>query len=50
LKGKGVDELKAQDVAHAQQYPLIECHQWHLRTDQERQARLKQHAALIKAG
>ncbi|MDA8040350.1 MAG: HsdR family type I site-specific deoxyribonuclease [Actinomycetota bacterium] len=50
LKGKGVEEAKAQIVAGAAAAVFDECPQWRLRTDQERQVRIKLHAALIKAG
>lgn len=50
LKGKGLDEAKAQAVAEAAAAVFDECPQWRLRSDQERQVRVKLHAALIRAG
>jgi len=50
LKGKGIEEAKAQSVAGAAAAVFDECPQWRLRTDQERQVRIKLHAALIKVG
>jgi type I restriction enzyme R subunit len=50
LKGKGLDETKAQAVAEAAEAVFDECPQWRLRSDQERQVRVKLHAALIRAG
>ena len=50
LKGKGMDEAKAQAVAEAAAAVFEECPQWRLRSDQERQVRVKLHAALIRTG
>jgi type I restriction enzyme R subunit len=50
LKGKGLEEEKAQAVAEAAAAVFDECPQWRLRSDQERQVRIKLHAALIRAG
>jgi type I restriction enzyme R subunit len=50
LKGKGLEETKAQAVAAAAAVVFDECPQWRLRSDQERQVRIKLHAALIRAG
>jgi type I restriction enzyme R subunit len=50
LKGKGLDEAKAQAVAQAAAAVFDDCPQWRLRSDQERQVRIKLHAALIRAG
>lgn len=50
LKGKGVQESRAKAVAAAAATVFDECPQWRLRSDQERQVRIKLHAALIKAG
>jgi hypothetical protein len=50
LKGKGMDEADAQAVAEAAAAVFDACPQWRLRTDQERQVRMKLHAALIRAG
>jgi type I restriction enzyme R subunit len=50
LKGKGLDEAKAQAVAEAAAAVFDECPQWRLRSDQERQVRIKLHAALIRVG
>jgi type I restriction enzyme R subunit len=50
LKGKGLQEAKAQAVAEAAAAVFDECPQWRLRSDQERQVRIKLHAALIRVG
>lgn len=50
LKGKGLDEVKAQAVAEAAAIVFDECPQWRLRSDQEREVRIKLHGALIRAG
>jgi len=50
LKGKGLDEDKAQSVAEAAAVVFDECPQWRLRSDQEREVRIKLHVALIRAG
>ena len=50
LKGKGMEEEKAQAVAEAAAVVFEECPQWRLRSEQERQVRMKLHAALIRAG
>jgi type I restriction enzyme R subunit len=50
LKGKGLDEAKAQAIAEAAASVFDECPQWRLRSEQERQVRIKLHAALIRAG
>lgn len=50
LKGKGLQEAGAQSVAEAAAAVFTECPQWRLRSGQERQVRLKLHAALIHAG
>jgi len=50
LKGKGLEEAKAQAVAEAAAAVFDKCPQWRLRSDQERQVRIKLHAALIRAG
>jgi type I restriction enzyme R subunit len=50
LKGKGMEDPKAQAVAEAAEVVFDDCPQWRLRSDQERQVRVKLHAALIKAG
>jgi type I restriction enzyme R subunit len=50
LKGKGMAEEHAEDVAQAAAAVFRECPQWRLRSDQERQVRMKLHGALIHAG
>ncbi len=50
LKGKGVEESKAQEVAAAAAAVFDQCPQWRLRGDQEREIRTKLYAALIRAG
>jgi type I restriction enzyme R subunit len=50
LKGKGMAEEHAEDVAQAAAAVFQECPQWRLRSDQERQVRMKLHGALIHAG
>jgi len=50
LKGKGLEEAKAQAVAAAAAAVFDECPQWRVRADQERRVRVKLHAALIRAG
>jgi type I restriction enzyme R subunit len=49
LKGKGLEEVKAQAVARAAAAVFEECPQWRVRADQERRVRVKLHAALIRA-
>ena len=49
LRGKGVDEEKAEAVAQAAGEVFEECPEWRLRSDQEREVRLQLHAALIRA-
>lgn len=50
LKGKGLEGSKAQEVSAAAAAVFDICPQWRLRTDQEREVRLKLNAALIRAG
>ncbi len=50
LKGKGMESAEADAVARAAAVVFEECPQWRLRSDQERQVRIKLHAALIHAG
>jgi hypothetical protein len=50
LRGKGVGEEKAETVARAAAQVFEDCPEWRLRSDQEREVRLKLHAALIRAG
>jgi type I restriction enzyme R subunit len=50
LKGKGIESAQADAVAEAAAIVFGECPQWRLRSDQERQVRMKLHAALIHAG
>jgi type I restriction enzyme, R subunit len=50
LKGKGIGEEKAQTVATTAAAVFDACPQWRLRTDQEREVRIKLNATLIKVG
>jgi type I restriction enzyme R subunit len=50
LKGKGLEEAKAQAVAEAAAAVFEECPQWRLRSDQERNVRVQLYVALIRAG
>jgi hypothetical protein len=50
LKGKGMAEDHAEEVARDAAAVFAECPQWRLRSGQERRVRVKLHAALIHAG
>ncbi len=50
LKGKGMNDADALAVAEAAAAVFDDCPQWRLRSDQERQVRMKLHGALIRAG
>jgi type I restriction enzyme R subunit len=50
LKGKGMEEAKAREVAESAAVVFDQCPQWRLRSEQEREVRTKLHAALIRAG
>jgi type I restriction enzyme, R subunit len=50
LRGKGLPEPTADTVARAAAQAFDESPQWRARSDQERQVRMKLHAALIRAG
>ncbi len=50
LRGKGVAEEEAETVARIAAETFEDCPEWRLRSDQEREVRLKLHAALIRVG
>jgi type I restriction enzyme R subunit len=50
LRGKGVSEETAGSVARVAAEAFEQCPEWRLRSDQEREIRLKLHAALIRGG
>lgn len=50
LRGKGMEKEKAETVARAAAQVFEDCPQWRRRSDQEREVRVKLHAALLRAG
>ena len=50
LRGKGMQEKPAEAIARAAAQAFDDCPQWRLRSDQEREVRMKLHAALIRYG